>query len=61
MAQEIDLKVEVKTTWVKPVALFICQHLKKKWMLSLLYNLTIARLYIDGKLKAKIRFSDILE
>lgn len=61
MAQECNIDVVVKTTWVKPVSLLICKYVKKRWVLKLVSNLTIARIYVKGRMQEKIKLSDIVE
>lgn len=60
MATNLEINVTVKTTWVKPIVLFICRYVKKKWILKLLRNLTVAKVYMNGRLQAKVKLSAII-
>lgn len=61
MAQVEDLKIEVRATWVKHITLFICRHVKKRWVLRLFLDFTIARLYVNGKSKGDITLGEFMQ
>lgn len=48
MAQS-EIKLEVETTWVKGVSIFICRYIKSRWLLRKLCKLTVANIYLNGK------------
>lgn len=59
MAINPQIKIKVQTTWVKPVALFVCRHIKSKMVWRLLSRFTIARVYANGVLVSKIKLSEL--
>lgn len=59
MAQS-EIKLEVETTWVKGVSIFICRYIKSRWLLRKLCKLTVANIYLNGKLLKKITLGEYL-
>lgn len=54
MATNPEIKMVIKTTWVKPVSIFICKYIKKKWALRLISKWPIAYIYANGKLVSRV-------
>ena len=59
MAKIDPIEIEVKSTAVKRVALLICK-LKSKWLLRRILDLTVAKVYANGKLISKVTLREYL-
>ena len=61
MAKEINVEIEVKSTWIKPIFVFVCKYIRSSWLLGKLSNFTLSKIYINGKFSRNVTIKEVLE
>ena len=56
MAQEVQINIELRTTWVL-LAIRLFSWLRMIRLIRLLNNAIVARTYINGKISSEMRFN----